>query len=305
MAREREVLVTGGHGFLGRHVARAFADAGYAVTAIGHGTWSEDEYRSWGVSEWHCSDITLAELLSRCRRPDVFVHCAGSGHVGASLEQPLEDFQRNVDTTAAALEFVRKRSPHARLFFISSAAVYGQAAAGPLREDTPIAPVSPYGVHKQMAERLCASYAEHFGLRVSVLRIFSLYGPQLRKQLLWDACNRLSAGVAAFSGNGGELRDWLHVADAAAFVLTLATAAEGEYSVFNVGTGSAVSVSDILAELSSAMSAGPVSFSGRGRPGDPSSLVADCARAKSIGWRPRRDWREGVREYVAWYRSNA
>lgn len=304
MGRERKVLITGAHGFLGRHVAKAFAEAGCEVTALGHGAWTQDEIRLWRVGAWHDSDVTLDALRARCGEPDVLVHCAGSGRVGFSLEQPLQDFQKNVDTTAAALEFVRTRAPRATLLFISSAAVYGEAMTGRLREDTPAAPVSPYGAHKHIAEQLCASYAERFGLRVLVLRLFSLYGPWLRKQLLWDACTRLAAGDAEFSGRGSELRDWLHVTDAAALIVTLAGADTGRHTVFNGGTGEGLTVADILAELSAALGAGKPTFGGQRRPGDPSSLVADVARAQSLGWRPRRDWRRGVREYVAWFRSN-
>jgi UDP-glucose 4-epimerase len=277
---------------------------GSEVTAFGHGTWSPDELRRWGVATWHDTDVTLAALLADGGEPEMLVHCAGSGRVALSLERPLDDFQSNVDTTAAALEFVRRRTPNATILFISSAAVYGEATTGRLREDAPAAPVSPYGVHKYVAERLCASYAEHFGLRTLVLRLFSLYGPGLRKQLLWDACDRLTAGPSVFSGSGRELRDWLHVTDAAALVVTLAAAAVEQYSVFNGGTGEAVAVSEILAELSAALGTGPATFNGRPRAGDPPSLVADVTRAKSLGWRPSRDWREGVREYAAWYRSH-
>lgn len=242
-------------------------------------------------------------MLAHGGAPDLLVHCAGGSHVGFSLAHPLQDFERNVDTTAAALEFLRRRAPHARLLFISSAAVYGEAAGGPLSEDAPAAPVSPYGAHKRMAEELCRSYARSFGLRTSVLRLFSVYGAGLRKQLLWDACTRLAAGAREFSGTGGELRDWLHVGDAAALIRVLADAAEAPAAVLNGGTGTGLRVADVLAELAAALGAPPATFNGSRRPGDPTSLVADIARARRLGWAPRHDWRRGMREYAEWFRS--
>jgi len=304
MPHARTVLITGGQGFLGRHVARAFANDGWKVTAIGHGTWSEDELKRWGVSVWHSCDVTLDSLITHGGEPNVIVHCAGSGQVSFSLAHPLQDFERTVDSTAAALEFVRTHVPNATMLFVSSAAVYGEVLTGRINEEVPPAPISPYGVHKYLGEQLCKAYSGTFGLRVLVVRFFSLYGPWLRKQLLWDACNRLTSGSAEFFGTGKELRDWLHVSDAAALILTLTKANSDSYKVINGGTGVGVPVSDILAALSVALGKrDAVVFTGEERPGNPSRLVADVALARSMGWEPKYDWRRGVREYTDWFRS--
>jgi UDP-glucose 4-epimerase len=208
-----------------------------------------------------------------------------------------------VDTTAAVLEFLRTRAPRAVLVFLSSAAVYGNAAAGAIPEGAPAAPLSPYGTHKQLAEQLCTSHARNFGLRTIVLRLFSVYGPGLRKQLLWDACNRLTTEAPEFSGTGGELRDWLHVSDAAALIQAIAGASGATHTIFNGGTGAGTAVSEVLAELAAALGTCAPRFSGKQRPGDPTSLVADASRARALGWSPRHDWRHGVREYAGWFRS--
>jgi UDP-glucose 4-epimerase len=286
-------------------VAKVFSQSGWLVTGVGHGTWSGEEFRHWGLSAWHASDITFEALLASGGEPDVVVHCAGSGHVGFSLTHPLQDFQRNVDTTAAVLEFVRTRAPRAMMLMTSSAAVYGDAAQGPISEDAEARPLSPYGMHKKIAEHLCASYAHSFGLRTVVLRLFSVYGPGLRKQLLWDACNRLKTEAPEFSGTGGELRDWLHVSDAAALILAVAGAGGATHAVLNGGTGAGTAVSEVLAELAAVLGTPAARFSGKLRPGDPSSLVADASRARALGWRPHYDWRRGIREYADCFRSTS
>jgi len=224
------------------------------VVALGHGGWQADEWRQWGISRWHACDITASSLQRHAGEVDAVVHCAGAGDVAFSSAHPLESFARTVSTTADVLELMRLRLPHAALVLVSSAAVYGDTAGGPISEEHPVAPISAYGVHKQMAEQLSACYARMYALRVSVLRLFSIYGPGLRKQLLWDACNKLTRGTLSFAGTGAELRDWLHVSDAVALVAkVLQDAAAEPYRLLNGGTGAGASVSQVLQELAAAL----------------------------------------------------
>src|SRR6202012_4896575 len=101
------------------------------------------------------------------------------------------------------------------LIVASSAAVYGAQHAGPIAEQDALVPMSPYGQHKLMMEQLCRSYAMTFGIRSTVVRLFSVYGASLRKQLLWDVCSRLHRGERSLmlGGTGREIRDWIHVRD--------------------------------------------------------------------------------------------
>jgi len=297
-------LVTGARGFIGRHVARHLAQLGWQVAGLGHGEWEAAERLGWGVSRWQAADVSLENLVAAAGRPSLIVHCAGGASVGISVERPHEDFHRTVSTTAAVLEFARTHAPEAAVVLPSSTAVYGNAGVLPTPESAPLAPVSPYGVHKQMAEQLCRFYSRQYGLRTAVVRFFSVYGPYLRKQLLWDACERLSREEPPrFFGDGDETRDWLHVEDAARLLETAARNAGGEAPAVNGGTGQPVRVREILAELFQLLGrAGEPVFTGVGRPGEPKHYLADIAAARSWGWAPRIDWREGLRQYVSWYR---
>lgn len=300
----RRLLVTGANGFLGRHVSRHFAERGWQVSGIGHGNWDKGEYREWGLSEWHASDISLDALLTYGKNPELIIHCAGGGSVAYSVTNPYQDYQRTVATTAALLEFVRIHAPRARVLYPSSAAVYGLVDRLPIAETVTPNPVSPYGFHKLAAEELCRLYRMQFGLSVAVVRLFSVYGPGLRKQLLWDACNRLShTDNSCFFGTGTETRDWLHVYDAAELFEVVAANSSAD-PVVNGGTGCGVSVQQILNLISDCFHCREdICFSGTERPGDPTALIADIHRACALGWSPRMDWQEGVRGYVNWYRS--
>lgn len=299
-------LVTGARGFIGRHVARALAERGDHVVGLGHGEWSPGEQRAWGLAEWRCADVT-PETLEACGCvPDFVFHCASGGSVADSIRRPYEDFQRAVSTTLAVTEFIRTHAPGARLVLPSSAAVYGAVARLPITTREPVNPRSPYGAHKAMAEDVVRSYCARHGLSAAIVRLFSVYGAPLRKQLLWDACVKLDAADNRFFGGGGEIRDWLHVDDAARLLIAAAARTGPHCPVVNGGTGEGVRNVDLLTALAADFGAPePPVFSGAGRPGDPPAYVADIAEALGWGWAPQRRWREGVRAYVRWFRGNA
>ena len=300
----RPVLITGAYGFIGRHVARVLAAEGLTIIGIGHGAWSREQWRKWGISEWHAADVNFDNLVTHAGLPQAVVHCAGSGTVGFSATHPHQDYQRTVATTAAVLEFVRLYAKDAAVVYPSSAAVYGYARRLPIAETEAPSPVSAYGVHKQMAEQLCAAYARHFGIKAAIVRLFSVYGNGLRKQLLCDACSKLRRGVADFFGTGAELRDWLHVEDAATLLALARRHASTACPVVNGGSGAGVAVAEIVQEIRNAMHADvAVTFDGKVRDVDPPTYVADVNRAAAWGWRARKPWQEGVRAYAGWFAS--
>jgi len=302
----KTVCITGAYGFIGRHVARLYASKGWHVVGIGHGSWSREGWQIWGISDWHLSDITLDSMLTYAGRPDLIVHCAGSGSVSFSMDHPLQDFQRTVDTIVAVLEFVRLYTHSTKLVYPSSAGVYGVADQIPIKESDALRPISPYGIHKKMAEDLCLSYAKHFGIAAAVVRLFSVYGNTLRKQLLWDTCLKLDNQENTFFGSGLEKRDWLHINDAATLLFDAGNNASADCPVINGGTGKGVTVSEIVAEIFRCYkSLQSPEFTGTTRPGDPVDYVADISKARLWGWKPLKTWQEGIKNYVEWYKDGA
>ena len=303
--------VTGAHGFIGRHLTRALRADGYIVYGLGHGAWPQAEAESWGVSHWLNGDIAasnLAEILKISGAPDAIFHLAGGSSVGAALAQPREDFTRTVVSTAALVEWVRQNAPATRLVAVSSAAVYGAGHDGPISEDAPLSPYSPYGYHKLMMENLCRSYGASFGIASVVPRLFSVYGPGLKKQLLWDLCGKIATGAAEITlgGTGAEIRDWVHVEDVVRAVIACASEASPECPVVNIGSGVAMSVSDVASEIAAAWSRRGhqrprVVFGGQSRPGDPFSLLADPSRLKGLVPAAMREPAAGFDDYVGWY----
>jgi UDP-glucose 4-epimerase len=301
--RRRIALVTGAHGTIGRYVASVLAASDWCVVGLGHGRWDFDEQTQWGVTSWHEGDVSLTTLRALEVHPDLIVHCAGSGAVGASLTAPHNDFLRTVATTAAVLEYLRVDCPEAALVYPSSAAVYGIAQSLPMIENHPLRPTSPYGVHKMISEELVRDHARLFGLKASIVRLFSIYGEEFRKQLLWDACRRIQANESIFFGTGDETRDWLHVSDAAELLVRAARFAAPGCPIINGGFGQSVSVREVVTALFRLMGRGDLpSFCGTQRPGDPLHYHADMRQALNWDWQPKISWQDGLARYVSWFK---
>lgn len=283
-------LVTGAAGFIGAHVQRGLVAAGWQVAACGRGT---------ALPRLGADELAALPPL------ELVVHCAGGSSVARSVAAPLDDFADTVPPLAHLFEHVRTRSPQARVVLLSSAAVYGDARTFPIAESSPLAPISPYGCHKLMCEQLAASYGRSYGVASAVLRLFSVYGPGLRKQLLWDACKKAQAGERRFAGSGREVRDWLHIDDAVALILAVADVAAPTVPVINGGTGVSTSVAAVVRQLFAALDAGEPEFAGGGRAGDPARYIADISEARALGWSPTVSIGEGVPEYVRWFRDSA
>jgi UDP-glucose 4-epimerase len=301
--------VTGAAGFIGRHLVRHLAAtgariAGVDLTGAAHAG-LEDDVVAW--QEGPLSQAALGTLADATGLPDTLYHLAGGSAVGTSLADPYRDFVATVGGTAMLLDWLRTHAPATRLVVVSSAAVYGNLHRGKITEDAPTSPFSPYGAHKFAMEATCRGWASSFGLSIVAVRLFSVYGPGLAKQLLWDLCGKLDSGTATVTlgGTGAELRDWTHVSDVVRALVAAAPLASPTMPVANAGTGCAGSVRQIAEGLTRAFGRDPacLCFSGRGRPGDPFSLVAAPGALDAAGFEWRTSLDDGLADYVRWYRA--
>jgi len=305
------VFVTGAGGFLGRHIASAFVQAGRRT--VGFGRREPAAEPGLGVSApsaYVAGDLSREDLARAAREhgaPAVLIHAAGGSSVGASIADPQGDLARNVGSLQESLAFLAEHAPQTRLVYLSSAAVYGAGAVGPIPETARIDPVSPYGRHKAKAEALIGEAATTWGVDAAIIRFFSAYGPGLRKQLLWDLAGRLLARPAevVLSGTGDEARDFLYADDAAALALLLAgLPRQAEPLIVNGGSGRAVTVRQVAEALRDALGLdAPIRFSGQTRPGDPERLTADIARARALGFEPRVSLQDGMARAARWLKA--
>ena len=291
------ILVTGAAGFIGSKLVSHFRQAGVSVFVDAESSHATETRR------WPLSPESLRQVMQGYR-PDFIVHAAGSGTVAKVAAQPALELPANLGAFLAVMQYVQEHAPLAHVALLSSAALYGDAPAVPQVEDQTREPISLYGLAKAQAEQLAAYYARHLRVKSTVVRLFSVYGEGLRKQLLWDAMTKFNRGERDFSGAGTELRDWVHVSDVCCFMDALME--HGQTSLFETYNcaGTPASIAEILDALAQEVGAGPVVFNGKRRPGDPACLVADCSKAHSLlNWRAETHWQTGVSNYARWFMS--
>jgi UDP-glucose 4-epimerase len=300
-------FVTGAAGFIGRHVTSAFARAGWRVAGFGFERPQPDPTNPLDpASHWVSGAVShegLSYTSALIGKPELIVHAAGGSTVGASVGDPEVDFDRTVGSVREALAYLRRDAPRTRLIFLSSAAVYGSARAGPIPENTEPQPISPYGLHKKTAEDLIAGWAGIWGLDAAIVRLFSVYGPGNRKQLLWDLAGRLASGPSSIhlSGTGEEARDFLFIDDAVNLIGLIARTERQSCRILNGGSGETTTVRAAAEGLARALrTSTEIRFTGETRPGDPKSLVSDPAEIRRLGFSPKIPFATGLQRFAAW-----
>lgn len=237
---------------------------------------------------------------------DVCVNCSGAASVPLSFETPYDDFALNTVRVAEILESLRQVSPATRFVHLSSAAVYGNPLRSPIAEADPLNPVSPYGFHKRLAEEICKEYSVLHGIGTLSVRIFSAYGPGLRKQIFWDVYQKALDGAPIdLFGTGDETRDFIFIDDLAESVSILIERAVFDGRAVNSASGQAVSIRTAVTTLLEALEwKREIRFSGTTRAGDPCHWQADVSYLKSIGFEPAFGLRDGLNEVAKWLKSD-
>lgn len=234
---------------------------------------------------------------------DCCINCSGSSSVPRSFENPLHDYLLNTVNVARILEAIRLYNPKCSFINLSSAAVYGNPGQLPVSEKAAVNPISPYGANKLAAERICEMYTSHYGLSTVNIRIFSAYGVGLKKQIVWDVCQKLlKHEPLLFFGTGNETRDFIEVTD---IVLAIETIMKNKLTgVVNVANGIEVSVRQLIEHCCYLFGAKPeIHFNGEIRVGDPVNWRADIALLSECGYCQGISFEVGLDKYIKWVKE--
>lgn len=303
-----KIVVTGGCGYIGSHVARAFKENGDQVIVIDR---VQRDHTLQGLDGYLIADFASDEALSyiTMHQPDVIVHCAGTSLVGPSMSDPSEYYNNNIVKTIKMMDVIKDLPKRPAVMFSSSASVYGEPESLPIKESARIQPISPYGNTKAGDEMILKDYGNAYGIDVMCFRYFNAAGAMPGTHDLGQepgathiVARVLEASIAgrAFTVNGDDfdtpdgtcIRDYVHVWDIALAHVRAAglfNRRSGRTALcmsLNLGTNTGVSNKQIVDYVADKYGLVFVNF-GQRRPGDPAELVADAAQARELlGWEP-------------------
>ncbi len=300
----QNVLVTGGAGFAGSHLAEVLIGRGCAVTVLDD--LSDGFRRNLAAVEGRyrlvVGDVRDAGLLDRLRPVDTIFHLAANANVPRSTEVPQEDASINILGTINMLNLSRQTG--ARFFLASSAAVYGEPVAPPMAEDHPLAPISPYGVSKLSAERYVELYQQLYGVQATIVRFFNMFGPRQRRYVVYDFAEKIrrSGDEVVILGDGRQVRTQLFIADAVRALLTVAE--RGSEPIYNIGSERSFSVTELMERMLALFGAEKrLTMSQVSWDGDIQRLVPDIARLRGLGFREQVSLDEGLLAFKAWFET--
>lgn len=311
------ILVTGGAGFIGSHVAEGYLQQGHRVAVVDDlSTGSRDNVPKEAV--FYHEDIRSMEIdnIFKRERPNILNHHAAQASVPMSVSDPVRDAEINIGGFLNLLESAARQGVGKVIFISSGGAVYGEAAEYPTAEACPPSPLSPYAVAKYASENYLEFYRRQYGLDFTVLRYANIYGPR-------QVSHGEAGVVAIFMDNlmngrpsvlnrfpdeqDGMVRDYTYVGDVVE--ANLAALEHGSAEVFNIGTGQETKTADLyrlVFEAARTMRPMIPDSLARleprtARPGDiPRSCLLVDRAARALGWRPRTSLEEGIHKTLQW-----
>ena len=301
----KTILVTGVAGFIGRYVARHFWAQNWSVIGIDNSPPENAPLANLATYyRLQLPDAALNSLLQK-QPPQVCIHCAGRASVGQSITAPDADFYTNTVMTFEILNALRLNAPNCRFIFLSSAAAYGNPESLPVSETQTSTPLSPYGFHKLQCEQLCLEFTKVYGLPTTSMRIFSAYGPGLRRQVLWDICQKaLTRNALTLQGTGQESRDFIHALDIAKALMVVATSAPMQGEIYNLGAGREVTILELVGMVLNALDYDTTpEFDGVVPTGTPINWQADVSKLANLGFSATTPLEQGVKTFANWCRA--
>ena len=296
----KKILVIGSMGFIGSAAVRYYKNKGYAVAGCDViGNDKAIDFFKVEKKEPNYNKVFKQVSASIC------LNASGAANVPLSFDHPLMDYELNVINIMKMLEAIRISNPKTAFINISSAAVYGTPSQLPVSEDADVTPISPYGWHKRQSELLCNEYANLYGLKICSMRVFSAYGPGLRKQLFWDLYQKTRKEKnIELLGTGDESRDYIFVEDLVRASETIAFNAKLQGEVINVATGVETTIREAVTTFIKAQDwDGEISYSGSKRKGDPENWCADISKIKNMGFNSEFSLDAGLKVYSRWLRD--
>ena len=310
-----KILITGGAGFIGSHLCEKYTNERHTVICLDNfmsGNLMNIrhllDYRNFKLIKGDVRDFDLLEKIMR--DVDVVFHLAAQIHVDRSYIEPKLTYEVNVMGTQNILEVARLHDAK-KVIYASTSEVYGSAQYVPIDEKHPLNAPHPYGASKIAADRMCYAYIRTYGMDISILRLFNVFGPRQRDLGYGGVISiftrrALSNVPPLIYGDGLQTRDYTYIQDAIKAYDLVLNYKEPITEPVNFGSGREVSILDLANKIihlcGKKDSIKPVHV--KPRIGEVERLIADPTRAKNLlGWEPKYDLEEGLSEFIGWYKK--
>lgn len=314
----KNILVTGGAGFIGSHlVDRLLAEGDWRVTVV-------DDFNDFYAPEVKRANVRAhlqsasyrlfeADIRDGARLEEVFkeerfecvVHLAARAGVRPSLAEPMLYTETNINGTLNLLELARAYEVK-QFVFGSSSSIYGINAKVPFSEDDPVRqPISPYAATKGAGELLCHTYSHLYGLRSVCLRFFTVYGARQRPDLAIHKFAKLISENKAIPvfGDGTSRRDYTYIDDIIAGVRAAIDYRESDYEIINLGESETIELNELIALLEKELDQHALIERQPQQPGDVPQTFADISKARRLlGYNPQTKIEDGIHRFIEWFR---
>lgn len=298
------ILITGAAGFIGYHLSRYLLETGHDVVAIDKVNLNERldilvQYENFDFRHGSIADISFSQEVGEI---DYIVHLAALPDVRKSIGRPYLQIQQDVLGYINLLEYAKVLKYLKRMIFISSSSVYG--IGGGFSETSPTMPIAPYGVSKLNNENMNTCYCHLYGFPITSLRFFTVYGTYGRDNMvIWKFIENISLGkpISLFN-NGMNERDFVYVSDVVdAILLAMFDEKSTGHNVYNVGTGTSVSVLEVVRIIEDILGKTATLETLPPQPGDIPKTCADIIKIKQdLDYAPKIDITSGLRMFSEW-----
>lgn len=310
------ILLTGGAGFIGSHVAEKLLAEGHTLTVIDNfDPFYDRSIKEKNISsfkdkvaffEWDLANENTKDRLRTLPKLDGIVHLAAKAGVRPSILNPASYIRANIDATLHLLEFAREH--HIKRFVLaSSSSVYGINQKVPFSESDAVnQSISPYAASKIACEQLAHSFSYIYGLSIAALRFFTVYGPRQRPDLaIHKFARMIEAGKPIpVYGDGATARDYTYIDDIVQGVMGAIYADQPGFEVYNLGESKVIPLRNLIRELELALGKKAIIEWQPMQPGDVPVTYADISKARAfLGYDPQVDLKTGLREFVRWMRA--
>ncbi len=316
----RNVLITGGMGFIGSNLAVRLARLGAQVTI------ADAMIQDYGGNLFNIQPVRRKVAVNYCdirdasamdwlvREKDFVFHLAGQVCHITSLTDPFPDIDMNIKGTAVVMEAVRRHAPRARVVYTGTRGQYGPSVTLPVNEEAPTNPKGIYEISNLTAEKIIKVYNDTHDVRSVLLRITNVYGPRAQMKhsrfgvANWFVRLAIDGETIKVFGDGSILRDFLYVDDCVEAMLVAAISEEAPGEIFNVGVDQPTTFLELAKTIIDVAGSGRwefAPFSPERAAQEPGDFYSDISKIRArLGWEPRIALREGVRRTVEYYRKN-